>query len=73
MAHIAWETQKRTICTSVGEEVDLEARVVYPSDVLPDHPPRILGHRCSQGIECNQRNQPTCSWAGTLPEFDPFK
>lgn len=72
MAYVTWETQKRTMCERVGEEVSLEARVVYPAEILPDQPPRILGRRCSQGLECNQRNQPACCWAGTLPDFDPF-
>jgi hypothetical protein len=72
MAYTNWETQKRTRCERVGEEVRLEARVVYPAEILPDQPPRILGRRCSRGVECNQLDQPTCYYSGTLPDFDPL-
>lgn len=72
MAYTTWATQKRIVCERVGEEVSLERKVVFPAEILPDQPPRILGHRCSRGLECNQRDQPTCCWAGTLPGVDPF-
>ena len=72
MAVVTWKTIKNTGCERVGEIVSLEARVVYPAEWLPDQPPRILAHRCSKGMECNQMNTPTCMWAGTLPGYDPF-
>jgi hypothetical protein len=72
MPVVIWKTMKRTSCDRVGEDVSLEARVVYPAEFLPDQPPRILAHRCSKGLECNQMNTPTCMWAGTLPGYDPF-
>jgi hypothetical protein len=72
MSLVTWKTVKSMECERVGEEVALEARVVYPAEHMPDQPPRILAHRCSKGLECNQLNAPTCVWAGTLPGFDPF-
>jgi hypothetical protein len=72
MPTVIWKTMKRTNCDRVGEDVSLEARVVYSAEFLPDQPPRILAHRCSKGLECNQMNTPTCMWAGTLPGYDPF-
>ena len=72
MPVVIWKTMKRTSCDRVGEDVSLEARVVYPAEFLPDQPQRILAHRCSKGLECNQMNTPTCMWAGTLPGYDPF-
>lgn len=72
MPVVIWKTMKSTNCDRVDEVVALEARVVYPAEFLPDQPPRILAHRCSKGLECNQMNTPTCMWAGTLPGYDPF-
>jgi hypothetical protein len=52
--------------------VALEADLVYPADMLPDQAPRVLAHRCSMGLECNQDSRPSCLWAGTNPGVDPF-
>jgi hypothetical protein len=72
MAYTKWKPIQRTVCERVGKEAALEVRLVYPSDFMPDQPPRVLGHRCSHGLECNQLDKPTCCWAGTLPDYDPF-
>lgn len=67
-----WEVTRVSFCEHVKLEVALEAEVLYPADFLPD-PPRILSHRCSHGVLCNQMNKAACTWAGTNPEFDPFR
>jgi hypothetical protein len=72
MARVVWEVVKAAHCDRVGELVTLEVRRVYPADVLPDQPPRVLAHRCSRALQCNQMDRPTCRWAGTLPGYDPF-
>ncbi len=72
MACVTWKSIKVQHCERVDEDVALQARVVYPASFLPEQPPRILAHRCSKGLECNQIDKPTCLWAGTLPGFDPF-
>jgi len=72
MERVVWAPIKRSICERVGEEVALEARIVFPADFLPDQPSRISAHRCSHGIACNLFDKPSCCWAGTLPEYDPF-
>ncbi|MEJ2011109.1 MAG: hypothetical protein P8X64_02665 [Anaerolineales bacterium] len=72
MAWVTWKSIKAQRCERIGEQVALEARVVYPAEFLPDQPPRILAHRCSKGLECNQMDSATCVWAGTLPGYDPF-
>jgi hypothetical protein len=72
MACVTWKAIKVQYCERVDEPVALQARVVYPASILPEQPPRILAHRCSKGLECNQIDKPTCLWAGTLPGYDPF-
>ncbi len=67
-----WRPIRQIYCQKAGRMALLEARLVYPAEVLPDGPPRVLGHRCSLGMECNQLEAPTCRWAGTLPGYDPF-
>lgn len=72
MAMITWKTIDQRVCDRIGEAVCLEARLVYAAEVLPDQPPRVLAHRCSNGVVCNQMEQPACVWAGTNPGYDPF-
>ncbi len=67
-----WEVEKISYCHHVGKEVGLEAEVIYPADWLPDQPPRIVAHRCSEGIVCNLDGRASCLWAGTNPTYDPF-
>ncbi len=67
-----WEVSKVSYCDHVKKEVSLESERLYPADFLPD-PPRVLAHRCSLGQQCNQFSQPTCIWACTNPDYDPFR
>jgi hypothetical protein len=71
MAWATWRQQKSQLCERVDKMVSLEVKVVYPEDIMPDQPPRILGHRCSEAINCNLIDKPSCRWAGTS-SFDPF-
>jgi hypothetical protein len=73
MATKTWETLKVRYCAHVNAEISLEAEVVYPADMLPDEAPRVLAHRCSNGVACSLNNQAACVWAGTNPTFDPFE
>ena len=72
MADRSWETSKEMYCEHAAGEVALEAEVLYPLDELPD-PPRVLSHRCSHGEQCNQLAKAACVWAGTNPNYDPFR
>ena len=72
MAEKKWQTQKTCYCERVGREIRLEAQVVYPAEHLPEQPPRIVAHRCSNGIECNRIDKMVCDYAGTNPEFKPL-
>ena len=72
MAEKTWEVSKICFCDHIKREVQLETEMVYPVDFLPD-PARVLSHRCSQGMQCNQFAQPACVWAGTNPDYDPFR
>jgi hypothetical protein len=72
MAYRSWQTIKICYCDHIGSEVGLEAELVYPAEFLPDDSPRVLSHRCSQGIQCNLSGRPSCVWAGTNPDYDPF-
>jgi hypothetical protein len=73
VAYRNWEVIKVSYCEHIGEEVALEAEIVYPATFLPDQAPRIVAHRCSHGMTCNNFQQPSCCWAGTNPGYDPFK
>ncbi|HPO59057.1 MAG TPA: hypothetical protein PLV53_09450 [Anaerolineaceae bacterium] len=73
MAIQRWDTLKVQFCERAGKKVALQANLVFPAEHLPEQPPRITAHRCSNGLECNQFNSPTCTWAGTVPAYDPFQ
>jgi hypothetical protein len=72
MAVKTWQTIKVQYCHHVKTEVELEAEAVYPAEWLPDQPPRILAYRCSHAFACNLDGRPSCVWAGTNPNYDPF-
>ncbi len=73
MAWVTWEPIRRQLCDRVGEEVALEAKLVYPAAHLPESPPRVLAHRCSHWADCNSMEGQACIWAGTHAEYDPFQ
>lgn len=70
MAERTWQVEKIKYCGRVGREIALEDEVVYPTEYLPDQPPRILAHRCSSAIECNLLDQAACALSGTNPDLD---
>ncbi len=72
MAHKVWQVVKVRYCEHAGDEVAMEAEMIFPSDILPDQQPRIVAHRCSRGLACNLVGHASCIWAGTNPVFDPF-
>jgi hypothetical protein len=71
MAERAWQVEKIKYCEHVGHEIALENEVVYPAEYLPDQPPRIIAHRCSNAVECNMMDKASCALCGTNPELDP--
>jgi len=73
MAEKMWEIIKVRYCEHAGEEVAMEALVVYPAEWLPTQPPRVTSHRCSRAITCNLDGRASCVWSGTNPVYDPFK
>ncbi|MCA1954592.1 MAG: hypothetical protein LDL12_05505 [Anaerolinea sp.] len=72
MAFKTWQVVKIRYCKNAGQEVSLEAEVIYPAEYLPDMPPQIRAHRCSRAVDCALFKRPTCAWAGTNPGYDPF-
>jgi hypothetical protein len=72
VAELTWETSKVCYCEHVKGDVALEAEMLFPMDELPD-PARVISHRCSHGAECNQSGKAACVWAGTNPDYDPFR
>jgi hypothetical protein len=72
MAEKQWKIIKVRFCDHVDCEVDLEVEEVYPSEMMPDQPPRIRAHRCSRGVECSLFDKVACQWAGSNPVYDPF-
>ena len=73
MAHQIWKKMKRSFCERVGCEVDFEAELAVPTDILPDQSARIIAHRCSDADRCNAEDKASCIWAGTNPLYDPFQ
>jgi hypothetical protein len=73
MSERIWEVSKSCYCEHVKGTVALETEVVYPGDYLPDQPARVLAHRCSHGMSCNQGSKTSCVWSGTNPGYDPFR
>jgi hypothetical protein len=71
MAQKKWKISKIRYCEHVGHEITLEAQVVYPSDQLPDQPPRVIANRCSNAMECNTMDKMVCAWCGTNPDVKP--
>lgn len=72
MAVKQWEVLQTSFCERANLDVALEVEVVYPAEFLPEQAPRVQAHRCSNGMECGLFSRPTCTWAGTLPSYDPF-
>jgi hypothetical protein len=73
MAEKVWQPIKVCFCEHIGQDVEFEAQLVFPSDLLSDQNPRVLAHRCSHGMACNQEERGSCIWAGTNPAIDPFQ
>lgn len=71
MAEARWETIRVEMCERAGQPAALEVQRVYPAEFLPDQPPHLAAHRCSLGIACNMLDRPGCTFAGTLPGYDP--
>jgi hypothetical protein len=72
MAYRTWQVSKLQYCDHVGHEVAIEKEVVFPAEFLPEQPPRVLARRCSNAMDCNQFEKPTCVWCGTNPDYDPI-
>lgn len=72
MAVRTWEVSKIKYCEYVGHEIALETEVVYPAEHLPEQLPRVVAHRCSNAIACNQLDKPVCIWCGTNPNHQPL-
>ena len=72
MAFRTWQIEKIKYCENVGHEIALEAEVVYPAEEMPDQPPRIVAHRCSNATACNMMEKTACKWCGTNPDHDPM-
>lgn len=71
MAQKKWQTSKIRYCEHAGREITLDTQVVFPPEHLPDQPPRILAHRCSNGLECNLIEKMVCAYCGTNPDYKP--
>ena len=72
MAVRVWEVSKIEYCEHVGHEIALETEVIYPAEHLPEQLPRVVAHRCSNAIACNQLDKPVCIWCGTNPDHQPL-
>ncbi len=69
---VEWKPLKQARCDRIGQLVELEARVLYPAEHLPDQSAQVLAHRCSLGFSCNAFDRPACCWSGNWPGYDPF-
>ncbi|HSO26714.1 MAG TPA: hypothetical protein VLS48_01500 [Anaerolineales bacterium] len=72
MSTKTWEVIKVRYCHHAGEEVGLEAELIYPAEWMPEQAPRVRAHRCSHALACSLDGRPSCVWAGTNPTVDPF-
>ncbi len=72
MSEKKWEVVKVLHCHHVNVEVGLEAQVIYPAEWMPDQPPQVVSHRCSNAFACRLDGRASCVWAGTNPAVDPF-
>jgi hypothetical protein len=72
MTTSTWHTSKNTFCEHVGHEITLETEIVYPAEHLPEQQPRVMAHRCSNAMVCNQFDKPACIWCGTNPDYIPL-
>ncbi|HNK62544.1 MAG TPA: hypothetical protein PKL78_04500 [Anaerolineales bacterium] len=70
MAEKVWQVEKVKYCEHVGQEVEIESQVIYPADILPEQPPRVVAHRCSHSLECNLVEKPSCNLCGTNPDLN---
>ena len=66
-----WKISKIRHCEHAGHRIALETLVVYPSEHMPDQPPRVIASRCSNALECNRLDKMTCAWCGTNPDYKP--
>jgi len=71
MAQKTWQVEKIRYCEHVGQEVALEVEVVLPADHLPDQPPHVTAHRCSNALECNRLDMMVCAYCFTNPSEKP--
>jgi hypothetical protein len=71
MAQKKWQLRKTIHCEHAGHDVTLETQIVVPPEHLPDQPPRVLAHRCSNALECNKIEKMTCAFCGTNPNYNP--
>ena len=72
MAERAWHVSKIQFCEHIGHEIALETEVVYLAEHLPEQAPRILAHRCSNALACNQLDKMACTWSATNPDHYPL-
>jgi len=72
MAQVKWQVSKIRYCEHVGHEIALETELIFPSEHLPDQPPRVIAHRCSNATMCNQFDTMACAWCGTNPDYRPM-
>jgi hypothetical protein len=73
MAKRIWQVEKIQFCEHIGQEIKLEAELVYPAENLPEQLPRIVAHRCSNALQCNLMEKSACVMCGTNPNVDPVK
>jgi hypothetical protein len=73
VAQVIWHEIERRMCEHVHDEVSLEAKLVFPAEVLPDQPPRVLAHRCSHMATCRLREKTACQWAALIAGPSPSR
>ena len=72
MAFRTWQVEKIQYCEHAGREIALEVEVAVPAERLPEQPPRVIAHRCSNAVACNLFDKAVCKWCGSNPNYDPL-
>lgn len=65
------KTQVTHYCTHANCDVVLKTTTIYPSDIMPETPPRIFQRNCSHYFSCSLQDKSACVYA--VEQVNPSK
>lgn len=60
-----YQTQDLKFCSHANCKVELKTTYIYPSDIMPETPPRINQRSCSHYFTCSLLDKSACTYAVT--------